>query len=134
MIKKYAARFFITLIGTLFIILGTVWGMLGIFGEKSTGLITDVRREMGERTDFKSGRYTYSISYSFKLSDGETVHGNAKEIRNGVYTKNLNNSVSIRYLKIFPQINALEKDVGFDVGKITIILAGCLLVFVVNKY
>ena len=133
MIKKYAAKFIITSIGVLIILTGIVWGMLGILGEKTTGLITDVRREMGERTDSKSGSYTYSIGYSFKLPDGELVYGYAKEVSDGVYIKNPNTPVNIRYLKILPQINALEKDTGFDFGKIIMIIAGCLLVIIVNN-
>ena len=62
MFKKYMARILMTIIGILFILNGIVWGMLGVIGEKSTGLITDVRREMGERADSKPGTYTYSIS------------------------------------------------------------------------
>ena len=134
MIKKYASRVIITLIGAQLFLMSIVWGMLGILGEKNTGLITDVRREMGERTDSKPGSYTYSIGYCFKLPDGELVYGYGKEISDGVYIKKPNTSVNVRYLKIFPQINAMEKDAGFDIGKIIMILAGCLLIIVVNKY
>ncbi|MGD9569753.1 MAG: hypothetical protein AB7V48_15825 [Sedimentibacter sp.] len=132
MFKKLAVRMFVTIIGILFIMYSIVWGMLGILGEKTTGLITDVRREMGERDEPKSGSYTYSISYSFELPDGKLVYGYAKEISDGVFIKKPNTSVNVRYLEILPQINALEKDAAFDLGKITMILTGCFLVFVVK--
>lgn len=134
MVKKYAARLLITIMGVSFILTGIMWSMLGIVGEKTTGLITDVRREMGELDNPESGSYTYSVGYSFELPDGKLVYGYDKEVSDGAYIKNPNTSVNVRYLKIFPRMNALEKDVAFDFGKIIMILAGCLLVLVVNKY
>jgi hypothetical protein len=128
------ARILMTIIGILFILNGIVWGMLGVIGEKSTGLITDVRREMGERADSKSGTYTYSISYSFKLPDGETVHGSTKKISDGVYIKHPNTAVAVRYLKAFPKINILEKNAGFNGGNIAFIIIGAFLLLIVNKY
>lgn len=134
MYKKFATRFIITLIGVSFILLGIAWGMLGFLGEKTTGIITDVRREMGERTDSKPGRYTYSIGYSFELPGGKLIYGNAKRVSDGVYIKNQNMPVTVRYFEIFPHINALEGNTGFNLGNVIMILAGCVLVVVVNKY
>lgn len=131
---KNLMRIFISIIGALFILYGIVWSMLGILGEKSTGLITDVRREMGELNNPKSGSYAYNISYSFALPDGNVVNGTAKEISDGVYIKHPNRNVIVRYLKAFPQINTLEQDAGFDVGKIAMILLGNFMVIIVNKY
>ncbi len=131
--RNYFGRFLITAIGLLFILMSIILSMLGILGEKSTGLITDVRREMGERTDTKPGRYTYSIGYSFELPDGKTIYGSSKKISDGVYLKNPNTTINIRYLKIFPYINAIEQDIKFDMGKLIMIAAGGLLVFVANK-
>ena len=117
----------------MFILYGIVWGMLGILGEKSTGLITDVRREMGELNIPKSGSYTYNISYSFELLDGSMVHGVVKEIGDGVYIKHPNIKVTVRYLKAFPQINTLEQNAGFNAGNIAFIMIGVFLIFIVNK-
>lgn len=131
--RNFLGRILITSIGLLFVLVNIVLSMLGILGEKSTGLITDVRREMGERTDAKPGTYTYSIGYNFKLPDGKTIYGSSKKISDGVYLKNPNTTINIRYLKFFPYINAIEQDVKFDMGKLIMIAVGGFLIFVVNK-
>lgn len=133
MFKKIVMRILITIIGIMFILYGIVWSMLGIFGEKSTGLITDVRREMGELNDSRSGRYSYSIGYVFEIPNGDTINGFTKQISDGVFIKHPNTEVSVRYLKIFPYINSLEQNAGFDFGKIIMILIGSVLVVIVNK-
>lgn len=134
MARKYASRIFITIIGTLLVITGIIWGMLGVLGEKSTGTITDVRREQGEFDNSKSGKYSYSIGYSFELPNGDIVNGATKEISDGVYLKHPNTAVTVRYLKAFPQINTLDKNAGFDIGKIVMIAIGGFIVIIVNKY
>lgn len=131
--KNYFGRILITSIGLLMVLMSIILSMLGIIGEKSAGLITDVRREMGERTDTKPGMYTYNISYSFEMPDGKTIYGSSKKIRDGVYLKKPNTMVNIRYLKFFPYINALEQDSMLDMGKFIMIATGGVLIFVVNK-
>lgn len=131
---KNVMRIFISIIGIMLILYGIVWSMLGILGEKSSGLITDVRREMGELNTPKSGSYVYNISYSFELPDGSLVHGVVKEISDGVYIKHPNTHVAVRYLKFFPHINTLEQAAGFDIGKVVMILLGIFLMVIVNKY
>lgn len=131
--KNYFGRILITTIGVLLVLMSIILSMLGIIGEKAAGLITDVRREMGERADTKPGMYTYNISYSFEMPDGKTIYGSSKKISDGVYLKKPNTTVNIRYLKFFPHINALEQDSVLDVGKFIMIATGGVLVFVVNK-
>lgn len=132
--SKILMRISISIIGIMLIFYGIVWSMLGVLGERSPGLITSVRREMGEISTPKSGSYVYNISYSFELPDGNVVNGFTKEISDGVYIKHPNTNVMVRYLKAFPQINALEQDAGFDIGKIAMILLGNFMVIIVNKH
>jgi hypothetical protein len=65
--RKLLPRILIALLGTALILWGAGRIALGIIGEPETAIITHIRREGGERTDGKSGRYTYNISYTFTL-------------------------------------------------------------------
>ena len=63
--RKLLPRILIALLGTALILWGAGRIALGIIGEPETAIITHIRREGGERTDIKPGRYTYNISYTF---------------------------------------------------------------------
>ena len=68
-------RFFISLLGAAFIFYGLSTIVLGIVGVRGTAVITDIRREGGERNEVKRGRYTYNISFTFILPGGKAVNG-----------------------------------------------------------
>lgn len=130
---KYIPRILITLLGIALILMGMSEIYLGFAGERAEAVVTDIRREGGERTDGKPGRYTYHIGYTFTLSDGRTINGVAKKIGNAVYLKPTGEqTVPIRYLRTFPYISTMEKDTGLGVGQLTLILAGGALVFFMN--
>lgn len=127
--RKLLPRIFITLLGTAFILWGAGRIALGIIGEPEKAVITHIRREGGERTDIRPGRYTYSISYTFTLPDGKEISGFTKQIGDGIYLKaDGTSTVQIRYLSSFPYFSALEKDVGVGTGSLVLIVAGCILV------
>lgn len=126
-------RILITLLGIALILMGMSEIFLGFAGERADAVVTDIRREGGERTDGKPGRYTYNIGYTFTLSDGRTINGVAKKIGNAVYLKpNGKQTVPIRYLRTFPYISTMEKDAGLGAGQLTLMLAGGALVFFMN--
>jgi hypothetical protein len=108
--------------------------ILGFAGKSTYAIITDIRREGGERTDGKPGRYTYNISYTFTLPDGEEVNGFTKRIGDSVYLKaDRTSTVRIRYYPAFPYINALEQDAGFGLRQLILTFAGGTLFFLINK-
>lgn len=128
-------RIFITLLGVGMILWGVGTVALGLVGERGTAVITNVRREGGERADGKSGRYTYIISYTFKLPDGKSVDGYSRKISDGVYVK-VKQPVSttwVRYLKFIPGINALEDDTNPGFGQLILVAAGFFLICVMNR-
>lgn len=129
-------RLFITLIGAAFILWGICSILLGVIGERATAVVTDIRREGGERTDVLPGRYTYSIGYTFILPDGREIDGSAKKIGDGVYMKaDGSSTVPIRYFLNFPYVNAMEKDTGMRTGPLILIFFGGILVFLtIYKY
>lgn len=127
-------RILITLLGIGLIYMGASAIMLGFTGRSASAIITDIRREGGERADGKSGRYTYNISYTFILPDGKEVNGFTKKIGDSVYLKaDGTSTVSIRYYPAFPYINVLEKDAGFGAGQLVLIISGVTLIFLINS-
>lgn len=130
--RKLLPRILITLLGVALILWGAGRITLGLIGEPDTAVITHIRREGGERTDTKPGRYTYNISYTFTLPDGKEINGFTQQIGDGIYQKaDGTSTVQIRYLPGFPYFNALERDVGMGIGSLVLIAAGGVLVFLV---
>lgn len=126
-------RILITLIGIALIATGLSEIILGFGGESAEAVVTDIRREGGERTDAIPGRYTYTIGYTFSLSDGRAANGVAKKIGGAVYLKaDGKSTVPVRYFSVLPQINALERDTGLGAGQLIMIFAGGFLVFFMN--
>lgn len=108
--------------------------MLGFAGKSASAVITHIRREGGERTDGKSGRYTYNISYTFTLPDGKEINGFTKKVGDSVYLKaDGTSTVRVRYSPAFPYINAMERDTGIGVGQLIVIISGSALIFLVNR-
>ncbi len=132
--KKLLPRILITLLGTALILWGAGKIALCIVGEPETAVVTHIRREGGERTDIKPGRYTYNISYTFTLPDGKEINGFTKQIWDGVYRKaDGTSTVQIRYLPGFPFFSALESDVGMGAGPLVLTIAGVILVFLMAR-
>lgn len=127
-------RILITLLGIALILMGVSEGILGLTGRRALAVVTDIRREGGERTDGRPGRYTYNISYTFTLSNGKIINGYTKKISDSVYLKaDGTSTVPIRYFPAFPYINAVERDTGFGAGQLVLILAGGILIILINS-
>ena len=132
--KGRIPRILITLLGIGLIFMGMSQAILGFTGKSAPAVITDIRREGGERTDGKPGRYTYNISYTFTLPDGKEVNGFSKHIGDSVYLKADGTSiVRVRYFSPFPYINAMERDAGLGVGQVVLMIAGGVLIFLLNR-
>jgi hypothetical protein len=119
----------------IFIAFGLIRISLGFIGEKETAVITDIRRQGGERDDPKPNRYNYAVGYSFTLPDGKKINGSTYKIGDSVYIKIKNSNagmVNVRYLKAFPQINAIESETGLYMGNIIIIGAGAVMISLIK--
>ena len=132
--KGLIPRILITLLGIGLIFMGMTQAILGFIGKSTSAVITDIRREGGERTDGKPGRYTYNISYAFTLPDGKEIDGFTKHIGDSVYLKaDGTSTVRVRYFPAFPFINAMERDAGLGAGQAVLMIAGGLLIFLMNR-
>jgi hypothetical protein len=131
--KGLIPRILITLLGAALIFMGGTEILLGFAGKSVSAVITDIRREGGERTDGKPGRYTYNISYTFTLPDGKEINGFTRKIGDSVYLKaDGTSTMRVRYFPAFPYVNATERDTGFGAGQLVLIVAGGFLIFFIN--
>ncbi len=131
---KIIPRILISLLGVALILVGLSEVLLGFLGETAPGVITDIRREGGERTDIIPNRYTYNISYTFTLPDGKEISGFSKEIGDAVYVKADGTSVvQVRYFSFFPYYSVMEQDAGLGLGQLILIAAGGFLIFAMNR-
>jgi len=132
--KNIATRIFITVLGIGFVLYGLSTVSLGFFGEKGTAVITNIRREGGERDEVIRGRYTYIISYTFEMPDGKSVDGLSRRVGNSVYMKADGKSKrSVRYFEFFPYINALAEDTKPGLGHLIFVAIGCFLIYIMNR-
>lgn len=133
--KKFGPTL-VVFVAVIFIIYGLIHVALGVIGEKDTAIITNIRRQGGERNEAIPNKYTYSISYSFTLPDGKEIDGFTYKIGNATYikvSKSDMNIVPVRYFKAIPQINALESDAGIKLGNFIIIGAGIVLIKLISS-
>ena len=122
-----AGRSVLGFVGSLLILYAVMMPLLAVVGERTTGEITVVRREVGDRRDPKANRYSYSVGFEFVLDDGRIVPGNTKVIGSANVAGISKGPCAVRYLAIFPYINALEMDTRLDLGKFAMLAAGLLL-------
>lgn len=132
-ISSIVMRILITLLGVAFIFGGFSLFALGLVGEKETAVITSIRRQGGERNEVTPNRYTYIISYTFKLPNGKKVDGFTTKIGNSVYIKKPNYTASVRYFAFFPFLNSLEADTESGLSQVIYIGTGRFLIYVLNK-
>jgi len=131
---KVLPRIFISLLGAGFILWGTSTIALGILGQRTTAVITNIRREQGERNEAIRGRYTYIISYRFTIPEGKTIDGYTRKIGDSVFLKADGKSVrAVRYFRKLPFINALEEEARSPAGPLIIIAVGFFLIYIINK-
>ena len=76
--RKLLPRIFIILLGAALILWVAGRIALGIIGDPETAVITHIRREGGERTDGRPGRYL-QYQLHFTLSDGKKINGFVKQ-------------------------------------------------------
>ena len=132
--RKLLPRILISFLGVAFILWGVMNISLGIIGKPASAVVTNIRREGGERKDGRPGRYTYNISYTFTLPDGKVINGFAKKIGNAVYLKaDGTGRMPVKYFKEMPYINSSAEDSQFSIGQVILIGIGVLLIFLMNR-
>ena len=133
--KGLIPRILISLLGIGLIFMGVSQAVLGFAGKSTSAVVTSIRREGGERTDGKPGRYTYNISYTFTLPNGKEVNGFTKYIGNSVYLKaDGTSAMRVRYFPAFPYISTMERDARLGAGQAALVIAGVALILLMNFF
>lgn len=133
--SKLLTRLLVTLIGVAFIAWGISTIMLGCFGVRESAVITNIRRENGERNEAIRNRYTYIISYTFTLPNGKNVDGFTNRVGDATYLKTDGKTkTSVKYFPLYPNINALEEDTKPGVSQLILVGIGAFLIFIMNRH
>ena len=109
---------------------GMMMPLLSVLGKRTSGAITVVRREGGERDEAVPNRYSYAVGYEFLPDDGTVIPGNTKAIGNAYNAGISKGRASIRYLGIFPYFNALEPDTTLSVEHVILLAVGVFIVVI----
>lgn len=132
--RRLFPRILITLLGAALILWATGSLALGFFGDRTTAVVTHIRREGGERTDAVPGRYTYNISYIFTLPNGKKMDGFTKKVGDAVYLKaDGTGRIAVRYFKALPYLNAPEETTPFSPKPLISAAAGIFLIVQMNR-
>ncbi len=131
--QKLLPRILLTLLGVALISMGVSQLLLGFWGESTAAVMTNIRREGGERSESVPNRYTYNISYTFTLPDGREINGFTKKVSGPIFLKaDGTSTVMVRYLPVLPHINGLEEFSGFGGAQVVLILTGVFLIYFIN--
>lgn len=132
--RSILPRILISLLGLSFILWGIGSLALGIYGEKAAAVVTDIRREGGERADIKPGRYTYNIGYTFTLPDGKEISGFTRKIGDAVYIKaEGSGKITLRYFKAAPFFNTPEENTRLSLKQPILAGVGVLLIVLISR-
>ena len=131
--KKIAGSFFLITIGLILAGYAVLAPMLRIVGIRTIGVITDVRRQGGERPEMTRNQYNYGVGYYFLLPDGKRIEGGATIVGTSYNSGIPKGPAAVRYLKIFPRINLLEKHTRFSIGNVILFGVGGALIYLSLK-
>jgi len=109
---NYSGKILLIFFGAILVLYGASLLLLDAFGTHTTGQITVVRRELGDRQDPKANRYSYSVGYEFFLDDGSVVYGNTKTIGSSSAAGIAMGAAPVVYLAELPWINRLKEDIS----------------------
>lgn len=122
-------RIIVFVVGLLLALYGAIIPLLPVIGARTSGEITVVRRELGDRQAPVANSYSYSVGFEFTLPDGRVIPGNTKTIGTAMSAGISKGRSAVFYLPALPYVNALERDARFDLGKVAILAAGLFLCF-----
>lgn len=126
--KAWAISIFLVSMGLLLAGYAVLAPLVGIIGARTTGTITVVRRQGGERNETTRNRYDYGVGYHFVASNGRVIHGSATLIGSSYQAPRSVGPVAVRYLEGFPRLHFLEGHTRFSVGNVVLIGVGLLLI------
>ena len=104
------ARLALALLGMVLLLWGLGMPLVAWLGAEAPGTISLVRRQLGDRGESIPNRYSYTISYEFRLPDGRLAQGNTSRVGDYFSPRYLTqgSSVQVRYVPGFPFISEVQ--------------------------
>lgn len=105
-----SVRLFLGALGLLLLAWGLGMPMVAWLGAEAPGTITHVRRQLGDRGEAIPNRYSYAISYEFRLPDGRIAQGSTYRVGDYFSPGKLakGSAVQVRYLPGLPVISEVQ--------------------------
>jgi hypothetical protein len=125
--KQIATRFFLLLMGLLLAGYAVLAPLLRVVGTRTMGVITDVRRQGGERDEIIRNRYDYGVGFHFFLPDGRRIEGATTVVGSAINAGIAKGPAAVRYLPTWPRVHILERHARFSLGHLILFGVGAFL-------
>ena len=129
------ARVFLSALGILLMIWGIGVPLVAVTGVETAGQITHVRRQFGDRNEAIPNRYTFAITYEFRLPDGALRTGTSQRIGNFFSPGRLGvgSPVTIHYAPFAPRLSVMDWGLGSLIENILAAAVGAALLWLQLK-
>jgi len=107
--------------------------LLKVIGTRTIGVITEVRRQGGERDETIRNRYNYGVGFYFTLPDGRKIEGGATVVGSAFSAGIPKGPVAVRYLPACPRIHLLERFTRFSLNHVVLCGVGALIMALALK-
>ena len=103
-------RCFLGALGLMLLAWGLGMPLVAWLGAEAPGTVTHVRRQLGDRGEAIPNRYSYAISYEFRLPDGSLAQGSTYRVGDYFSPGKLakGSAVQVRYLPGFPFVSEVQ--------------------------
>ena len=127
-------RALVLCIGVMMLLWGAYMPLVAVCGSQAEGQITHVRRQGGERREAVPNRYTYMISYEFRLPNGERVTGHTQRVGDYFSPKqvSIGRRVDVRYFSFLPSLAVMDRNWGSLIENMVVACVGAVLVFLLG--
>lgn len=131
-VKGCLGRIGLVLLGLALIAFAARGPALGVAGQATTAVVTEVKQVVSQTSDKMD--HNYSVLYRFTANGGSTHSGSMSmsKVYNATKLPREGSTLRIRYLKSWPAINAAEKQCGVTLAVLLGVVGIVLIVFAVK--
>lgn len=126
--KKLAKALFLLVTGVILAGYAILGPALHLFGSRTMGTVTDVRRYGGDRGEAIRNRYNYGVGFHFYLPDGKKIEGATNVVGNSYNSGLPKGPTPVLYLPSLPRVNSLEKQAGFSFEHLILLAVGIFFI------